>query len=75
MEDFKLKSLFESLKTAQYKYLAADEIIKQIKSSTTKEERIKIVNDLKKQPYILKEADNSDFLKVVDYIFDQLVKD
>ena len=75
MDDLKIKELFESLKTAQYKYLTADKIIEQIKASTTKEERIRIVSSLKKQPYILKDADNSEFLKVVDYIYSQLLKD
>jgi hypothetical protein len=58
MEDYKIKSMFESLKTAQYKYLTADEIVKQIKANTTKEERIKLVSIIKNQPYIIKEADN-----------------
>jgi hypothetical protein len=65
----------ESLKSANDKYGEADQIIKQIKAITTKEERIQLVLTIKKQPYILKEADNKEFLKVVDYVFSNLIKD
>jgi hypothetical protein len=75
MGDFKMKPLLENLQSTPYKYLTAGEIIKIIKENTTKEERISLVRNIKREPYILSENDNSEFLIVVDYILDQLIKD